>query len=544
MSDARRCRRGIALGSPRTPPPATRHRNTNNSKGHHQTCVARELVPPPHPGGNGPIRHDRLCPATPARISTRETVNDSLTVTIVAAQGDSVGVSAPVDLEVYLRGQRYAVIGRGAPGALVRAAPAKSLDGAVAEVFRYPSGERVCSLTLIAPSRPASAETPKAPPTPEQVRLVAERARADTMRRRLAGLDSALKNFREDDFILRTGFEYASGSGFRDKDPHLQGSVAYNIGLGTTSIGGIVSPVTGALRSLLGLPRDTMPPAMIYLWERPFRISATAMAERTTSVKERRIYDCRPTVFRRGETLPGGARRICARPDTMIVEGDTSFVLYAPRLSDVQSGVPDTRGVWQVGGLFRFETPLFGNKGVFIGPALAVGFQTNPVGSDSASESLVRFRRWGLSFRQLDTDGKERFSFSALRGPLYTFRERVTTFDSAFVRTHPEVNQIYRRLRQDESGAFSMVTPDTTLVAEGWAYRLMFRPIPNIYLRGMGQFPTQGRPFASIAIMADLSLTDALKAVGLYVPSTTSSPSGASGSSPAPAPPAPPPSGT
>jgi hypothetical protein len=490
-----------------------------------------------------------LCPAAPARISERDTLNDSLSVTIVAAPGDSTAVNAPVDLEMYVRGQRFAVIGRGAPGNLIRAAPAKSLDGTAVEVFRYPAGERVCALTLAAPARPASTPQPKAEITAEERRRLAERARADTMRRRLAGLDSALKNFREDEFILRTGFEYASGSGFRDKDPHLQGSVAYNIGLGITSIGGILSPVAEAVRALRGLPRDTMPPGLIYLWERPFRISATAMAERSSSVKERRIYDCRPTVIRRGENFPGGARRVCARPDTMIAEADTSFVLYEPRLSDVQPGVPDTRGVWQVGGLFRFETPLFGNRGVFIGPALAVGFQTNPVGADSVSESLVRFWRRGLSFRQIDTDGKERFSFSALRGPLYTFRERVTTLDSAFVRTHPEVNQIYRRLRQDETGAFSMVTPDTTLVADGWAYRLMFRPIPNIYLRGMGQFPRQGRgrPFASLAIMADLSLGDALKAVGLYVPSTTSSSNSTSGSNPAPPPPAPtatPPSGT
>jgi hypothetical protein len=484
-----------------------------------------------------------LCPSVPGRISERDTLNDSLSVMIVAAAGDSAAVNAPVDLEVYVRGQRYAVIGRGAPGSLVRAAPAKSLDDVAVEVFRYPAGERVCAVTLVAPSRPAPPQPPKVILTDRELRRLAERARADTMRRRLAGLDSALKNFREDEFILRTGFEYASGSGFRNKDPHLQGSVAYNIGLGTTSIGGIVGPF---LR-ILGAPQDTTPPSMIYLWERPFRISATAMAERTTSVKERRIYECRAIPLRPGERAPTTARRVCARPDTTVAGNDTSLTLYEPRLSDVQSDVPDTRGVWQVGGLFRFETPLFGNRGVFMGPALAVGFQTNPVGADSVSESLVRFRRWGLSFRQIDTDGKERFSFSALRGPLYTFRERVTTLDSGFVRTHPEVNQIYRRLRQDATGAFTMVTPDSTQVSDGWAYRLMFRPIPNIYLRGMGQFPRRGRPFASIAIMADLSLADALKAVGLYVPSTTSSSNSASGSTPTPppaAPPVAPPSGT
>lgn len=438
-----------------------------------------------------------LCPSTPARISA-DTARDSLTLTVVAQAGDSAAAKAPVSLEVLLRGTRYAVISEGAEGALVRTAPAKSLDGAVVEVARYPSGERVCSLVLRAPDRPAPAAAAAAGKdgTPEQK----EEAKRVARGRYVAGLDSAITRFVDEEFVLRTGYEFASADGFESRDGHLQGSVTYNINLG---------------RKMLYVP--TWNGWFPRLRTRPFRVSLAANAERTTVLSTRRHYYCRRFDFKNLTDDDRAALGLsdtpsCANPE-LSDSGDVRYLAHPTFLRPREFA---TRGAWQVSGVARVETPLFTNRGVFFGPIGAIGFTTDPTGGER--RGLGSFARGGASLRQIDTEGREKVSFSAMWGGTYDFRERVQRYDSAFVAAHPEVLVDVPGLTADSAG-FVTTRPLVTRSPDGWTYRLMLRPVKApIYLRGIGQFPRSGRALVSLAVMFEGNLTELIRGIGIPIP--------------------------
>lgn len=469
------------------------------------------------------------CPVAPARISEDATpaARDSLSVRVVQSRTDTAAVSASNSLEILVRGQRFDVISKGASATPSRDAPAKTLDGAAIEVIRYPAGTRVCSARLSAPARVQPSSPTQLPATTETVEQRTARLRREARARRLAGLDTTVRAFRDDEFVLRTGAEYASVDGFRTRGTQIQGSVEYNLALGYGTLGeftGINKP-----REWLGIGNAF---GLVGLLDRPFRLTTTANAERITTFKTQARYRCvgrreRIPIIIPGEPPYPAPRPACANPDTLSAEEQ---IFYSPSRYESIFDTDDVLGSWQVSDQFRLETPLFDNRGVFVGPMATVGFLTDPTGGFRGLESFIRY---GLSFRQVDANGKERFSVTAMRGPIFGFRERVQVYDTAFVRTHPEINEIYasRGLRTDSAGTVRAVIPENPVEYEGMSYRLMYRPFGTLHLRGIGHFPNRGRALVSFAVMLAGDLKTILQGFGFNVPDEKLA------ATPAPAPP-------
>lgn len=295
---------------------------------------------------------------------------------------------------------------------------------------------------------------------------------------------------KESDFVLRTGVDFTSADGFVGKNADLRASIAYNINLG------------GRWLPFIRLGRVT-------------RLAITIRAERLSALVQRSHFACVGSVEPWSPGDGAQAPRLpenCALP---VLAGDsTTQTVFRPASAPFQPDDNGVRGTWNVSTLARYETPLFASTGVLVGPALSASFNTDPTAG--ASRGLATSVQGGLSLRQLE-NRLERFSLLVLWGRLYQFRENVYSYDSIFVKAHPEVASIPgAKATADGVDVEFGKEPRTNL---GMSLQMIFQPlpkdIPNLFFRGAADFPHGGHRSASLAILLQGDLGALLKGLGI-----------------------------
>jgi hypothetical protein len=315
-------------------------------------------------------------------------------------------------------------------------------------------------------------------------------------------LADALACQKESDLVLRTGVDFTSADGFTGKNADLRASIAYNINIG------------GSWLPLLGVGRVS-------------RLALTVRAERLSALVERSHFACTGSVEPRSPDA-GQTTRLpenCAL--TVIGADSVTQTVFRPSPASFRPDDEHVRGTWNVSALTRYETPLFVNTNIVVGPALSVSFSTDPTGG--ASRGLVSSWLGGFSmrqFREIDADPKaaqgpprftERFSVLALWGQLHRFRENVYTYDSAFATAHPEVALMPGATVTN--GAVNVEMGRSSQSSLGLSLQMMFQPVPvdlpNLFFRGAVDFPHDGRRSASLAVLLQGDLSNLLRGLGI-----------------------------
>ena len=327
---------------------------------------------------------------------------------------------------------------------------------------------------------------------------------------------------KDDAFFLRTGVEYSSADGFRNKTLRAPVEAGWTIDFGE-AIPGRHAVRIDSTAKVIGNQTIVRVDSMIdngtLGWRAfPYRFALTTLLDITSIIKTQSFDRCDAvtTTVRLAKTDPtpsatagscAGATRIERLP------GDTlaRITTYAAAFDGVRSDTTAaTAGTVRLTTLLRFEF-THSDSHIFVGPAGWVGFETNP---NSSRHSLGYILRGGLSVRQLAEDGHERGGLVLLYGkadffPTVTsrvFSHPASTTDTVFV---------------------EQTVPASTPIMETnlWTVRASFAPTDGVsvrafvnYLRSQPFSPTgrQNLPtIATIAVMKTLDLSPALKAIGL-----------------------------
>jgi hypothetical protein len=191
---------------------------------------------------------------------------------------------------------------------------------------------------------------------------------------------------------------------------------------------------------------------------------------------------------------------ICRVRHIESIGGDTYLKTdYTLRPDTLREDTTSTTGVsWTLSGLLRMEVALPGGA-MFLGVPLYGAFQTNPAGA--FSHSIGQSWRSGLTFRQLDPAGHQRFEAQALYGAAPRF-SALTTTEFA----HP--------FTIGDTATTVVVTRQLT-TAKDWLFRGYFTPIDGFMVRAVVEFNPSDGKLATIAMLKQIDIGAALKSLGI-----------------------------
>jgi hypothetical protein len=299
-------------------------------------------------------------------------------------------------------------------------------------------------------------------------------------------------------FVLRTGVDFSSADGFVGKNADLRASIGYTINFGGRWL-------------------------RVGNHYRVARFATTVRAERLSALVARSYFGCSGGVepWSRGGSgeQPLRLPEHCAR--SVVAADSATQTVYRTSPLPFRPDDHAVQGTWNVSALTLFETALWSSTQVLVGPALSLSFSTDP--TSGTDRGLATSVQGGFSVRQIGKSGFERFSVLAMWGRLYQFRQAVVAYDSTFVGLHPEVALM----------PGSKAVGDGVLVEVGrnpranvgMSVQMMFQPLPkglpNLYLRGAGDFPYNGHRSASLAVLLQGDLGSLLKGIGITTTSST-----------------------
>ena len=233
----------------------------------------------------------------------------------------------------------------------------------------------------------------------------------------------------------------------------------------------------------------------------PFRLSLTILVEATSLAQQRVFFKC-DSVTARGLGTPPPAFPSSVAPcpgGTISQFGADSFhaTLLAPVLDRSQlDSTPGTMGIWRGTALLRGEFRLWRNGGVYAGPAILIGGESNP--TDPALETAGFVSRFGASLRQEDADHTERFSLLATWGKSDLF----------------PVNVVQTKAPSGATPGASQQIPQGVRRVGGWFLRLQAQPLDGWVIRALIQTENGGADTATLAVLKVVDLGKLFEAIG------------------------------